>query len=265
MSMRYLYPIFVASLALTVLSGCGEEKKKRGFSFFPNMHDQNSVRAQESEPLPEVKGEETKHVRAMRKPVEGTIPTDFVPYTLRGKMMDFAAAKNDVNPLPMTKDVLEAGRRAYNIYCIVCHGERGMGKGSIILHGEKPGFYNSGYKSKSATPMSFPGQPIATLIENEKGQKVSLKNDGEMFNYISRGGVLMPSYGRLPTAMRWSIVHYVRVLQKAQNPSTEELAAYKKVKNQYQDIEPTAIVNKWKQSTPKESETAGHDAHSKSH
>src|SRR5262249_26505833 len=41
----------------------------------------------------------------------------------------------DTFPFPVTRDVLQRGRERYNIFCAVCHDERGTGRGKIVERG----------------------------------------------------------------------------------------------------------------------------------
>jgi mono/diheme cytochrome c family protein len=44
--------------------------------------------------------------------------------------------------------------------------------------------------------------------------------DGQIFNVISNGGAVMPSYRyQVPVEDRWAIVAYVRALQRSQHAS----------------------------------------------
>jgi len=230
-------PTRIATLVLVacslLLCSCGEDKKKRGFTFFPNMHDQPSLKA--FEPEPGVEGTE----RGMRDPVAGTMSSDYSPY-LYAKGATNAAEL--ANPLSKDIEVLKAGRRAFNIYCIVCHGPEGSGDGNIIGSMDDPAFSNAGHKFKFEGRMP-PPPPLY-------GARIRGWSDGQLFNYLTHGGSLMPSYGHLPPEMRWSIVHYVRVLDKAKNPTEEEYQAYEAVKDQFADPAPSEIVNNWRKQNP---------------
>lgn len=225
--------VFIVFAAIAVSCHKDPEKPHRAWSFFPNMHDQVSVRAQESdaENYPGL----TEHKSAMRKPIEGTVPTGFVSYETA--KMDIEAAGRDVNPLPMTSEILKSGRRAFNIYCTPCHGPRGAGDGPIIPS-SIAGELNSGHVTNSQMQMMRP-PPLAS-------ESVKTKSDGHLFNILSRGSAIMPSYGRLPVEMRWSIVHYLRVLYKAENPSSEELETFKKNKEMLKDPSASDVVNNWR-------------------
>ena len=225
----------VAVVALA-LGGCGKEKLERPWSMFPNMHHQESVRAYEPEPI--VSGninESDRTGRSMRQPVAGTLPMNFSPYTLG--VLDAEAAKT-VNPLPRSMEVLRAGQRAFNIYCIVCHGPNGAGDGNIIPSAHKMGFSNSGreYLSKVQFP---PPPPLNTAAIQER-------SDGELFNSITKGRAIMPKYDHIPAEMRWSIVHYLRVLYKSSHATEAEVKAYEAERSDFVDPSASDVVNQWR-------------------
>jgi mono/diheme cytochrome c family protein len=133
----------------------------------------------------------------MRVPPKGTIPVNHDPY-------DFAAdeegSKTARNPLPRTKAVLERGQAMYNTYCIVCHGAYGEGDGTIV-----------------------PKYPRPPSLQTEKIRQYP---DGRIFHVITMGQNLMPSYApQIKAVDRWAIIHYVRAIQRAKNPTTADLQA----------------------------------------
>lgn len=223
----------ITALAL-LLGGCGKEKLERAWSFMPNMHHQESVRAFEPEPVE--KDIESRSGSAMRQPVAGTVPMGLSQYTL-GKRS--AAALEQKNPLSRSMDILKAGQRAYNIYCIVCHGERGTGDGHIIPNFATPGKSHSGREYLSPTNQ-FPPPPALD------SDRIAEMSDGDLFNYITKGGAIMPKYDHLPTEMRWSIVHYLRVLYKASHATEAEVKEYEAHEADYVDADATSVVNDWR-------------------
>ncbi|MHC5010157.1 MAG: c-type cytochrome [Planctomycetota bacterium] len=132
-----------------------------------------------------------------RPPVPGTVPMDdlgFTPYVMEGETPEEAAQRAEEtlsNPLLPTLDVLKRGQKYFNIYCIVCHGPRGEANGPIV----GPDLFPA--------PLSL-HSPQALAFE-----------DGRIFHVISVGQRDMPSYAdKLTWEERWSVVHYVRALQR---------------------------------------------------
>jgi mono/diheme cytochrome c family protein len=125
----------------------------------------------------------------MRLPVAGTVARGHMPSHLDSP----EAAAGLVNPLPRTEAVLLAGKRGFNTFCSVCHGILGNGQTSLTsAYGAKP----------------------ANLISGQ----IQALEDGRIYYTIAKGKNAMPSYAAdLTEDERWSVVHYVRVLQRAQN------------------------------------------------
>jgi mono/diheme cytochrome c family protein len=131
----------------------------------------------------------------MRMPVAGTVARGQLPFTI--KSQDDAAALT--NPLPRTDSVLKQGRQAFNTYCSVCHGILGNGAPTLTsAYGAKP----------------------ANLV----AQQFRDYPDGKIYFVIMSGKNAMPSYAAdLSEDERWSVVHYVRVLQRALNAKDEDV------------------------------------------
>jgi hypothetical protein len=132
----------------------------------------------------------------MRPPVEGTVARGFLPYAFKGKPDE--AGKNLVNPLLPTPAVLERGKSRFLTFCSPCHGN--FGRGDSRLQGQ------------------FPNPP--TLHSD----KVRTWPDGNIYHVITEGQNAMPAYGtQVPREDRWAIIHYIRVLQRAQNAKESDL------------------------------------------
>jgi hypothetical protein len=132
----------------------------------------------------------------MRPPVEGTVARGFIPYEYAG--MSDSVVKNLSNPLPVSKQVLSKGKEKFDTYCSPCHGY--YGKGDSRLNGQ------------------FPNPP--TLHSD----KVRNWADGNIYHVIMNGQNVMPGYAKqLSKDERWSIIHYIRVLQRSQNAKDSDV------------------------------------------
>jgi len=133
---------------------------------------------------------------SMRQPVPGTIPIgglqeDAAYFTGKGPDGQFVAT------IPVTVDeaLLERGRQRYVIYCQPCHDARGDGKGILFQRGNVP---------------------TASFHQD----KILKYPDGQIFDVITNGQGLMPSYRwPIPPADRWAIIAYVRELQRKRQAS----------------------------------------------
>ena len=131
----------------------------------------------------------------MQLPVDGTVARGQLPYLIASA--DEAAAL--VNPLPRTHAALRAGRTAYAQRCAVCHGTIGNGVPTLTAaYGAKPA--------------------------NLQAPAIRDYPDGKIYHAIMVGKNAMPSYAAdLTDDERWAVVHFVRVLQRAQNALDEDL------------------------------------------
>jgi mono/diheme cytochrome c family protein len=104
-------------------------------------------------------------------------------------------------PVPVTLALLERGRERYGIYCAVCHGDDGHGRGIIVRRG-------------------FPEPP------SYHEPRLREAPNGHFFEVISYGYGVMYSYAdRVPPADRWAIIAYIRALQRSQNATMADVPA----------------------------------------
>ena len=130
----------------------------------------------------------------MQKPVEGTVSREFVPYPFKDKFGDKAkAGKLLKNPFKATKENLERGKMKYDIYCAICHGEKGKGDGhltKLVKKGKK----------------LYPGVPA-----NLTAGYIQAKPDGEMYHVITMGSAVMGAHAsQIKTDDRWKIILYIK-------------------------------------------------------
>lgn len=132
----------------------------------------------------------------MRPVVEGTVSRGHMPYRYKGKPED--AGRMLANPLLATDSVLVRGKDRYLTFCSPCHGD--FGTGDSHLRGQ------------------YPNPP--TFHSDKMGQWP----DGRIYHVVTEGQNIMPPYASvLSPDDRWTIVHYVRVLQRAHNPQESDL------------------------------------------
>jgi hypothetical protein len=97
----------------------------------------------------------------------------------------------------VTRELIERGRDRYNIFCSVCHDQKGDGNGMIVQRG-------------------FPAPPS---FHSDRLRKAPASH---FFDVITKGYGVMYSYAsRVPPRDRWAIVAYIRALQLSQHASTE--------------------------------------------
>ncbi len=131
-----------------------------------------------------------------RQPVEGTVARGFMPYLYVDDIE--GASENLQNPYPATAENIELGKRKYLTYCSPCHGD--LGKGDSRLKGQ------------------FPNGPTI------HSDKIVDWTDGRLYHVITEGQNVMPGYKKTVTRKeRWSIVNYVRTLQRALDAKVEDM------------------------------------------
>ncbi len=193
-------PVFTAAFALRALGGISVSCIVAGMVMFAlikiwpvippisHMLDQAKVN-------PQGESHFFKDGHSMQRPVAGTVARGYMPLGVANQ--DDAATL--VNPLPRSEAVLAVGKQKFTERCAVCHGSLATGVGSLTAaYGAKPA--------------------------NLQAQQFRDYPDGKIYWVIVNGKNAMPSHAAdLSVDQRWSIVHYVRALQRAQNAKDEDV------------------------------------------
>jgi mono/diheme cytochrome c family protein len=213
--MRYFFLTYaiIALLVFGMLGLRGQKFAKPPIRIFPDMDEQDKLRAQKPDRF-------FADGHGPRLPVAKTQPRGFNPggemtlggipeYTFGGQTGYYETGQigdyygiGMPDELELTPENAQAlirrGKERFNIYCAVCHGPSGDGLGITSAYGV-PVATNPNAKLNSITPTLYP--------------------DGRMFNTITRGMGRMSGYGsQIPLRDRWAIIAYVRTLQAAKIP-----------------------------------------------
>lgn len=220
---------------LAGLAGCrGDREDAPPRQFFPDMDDAPKWK-------PQTKSEFFVDGRTMRQPVPGTVPFSSVPIsaTTLAEKPEWAASyleasenylhadkayfegTNDdgtyLDVMPATvkvdKALLLRGQERFNIYCGVCHGRLGDGKGMVGLQ-----WYSVG---------------VANFHDPKyMDTKTNQGKDGYLF-FTARNGVpaavagqapKMPGYAHaLSVKDTWAIVAYIRTLQETEKGTAADI------------------------------------------
>jgi mono/diheme cytochrome c family protein len=106
----------------------------------------------------------------------------------------------ELNPLPVTAELLKRGQQRFTINCSPCHGQLADGNGITKKLG------------------------AMTAVANLHDKRMVEMPDGEIFHIITEGRNLMGAYGANVVAQdRWAIIAYLRALQLAQLGSIDDL------------------------------------------
>lgn len=104
------------------------------------------------------------------------------------------------NPFPITEAGLAKGKELYDIFCGICHGEKGDGAG-YLLRDPNPAEGDAGGV--------YPAAPANFLLD----EHVNASN-GRYYHAIIYGKNVMGGYGdKLSFEERWQVIHYIRSLQ----------------------------------------------------
>jgi mono/diheme cytochrome c family protein len=134
---------------------------------------------------------------AMRAPPAGAVPVSALVEPAVATGRDAEGKPLARAPVAVTRDLLEVGRKRFDVYCAVCHGVLGNGQSPV------------------ARNMSI--RPPPSLLEN------AARPDGFFFAAMTEGYGYMPSYAPWIDAQdRWAVVAYIRALQLSQRARLDQ-------------------------------------------
>jgi len=169
-------------LALLAIVSCQNDKKPN-YQYMPNMYESVPLATYgECELCPD--GKEGM------LPAEGSVARGWLPYEIEDSNDGLAFAKANLkNPTAYSEERLVEGAALYNIYCGVCHGKKGDGKG-ILAQREK---------INGIPPYNDPDREIT---------------EGGIYHVMYYGINSMGSYAsQLTEDEMWMIDHYVMSLK----------------------------------------------------
>ena len=124
--MKSLYKI-VAVVGLSFMATSCFDKAKPNYQFFPNMYEAVSYETYSEHDV--FKG----GVEA-QEPAKGSIKRGFVPYEIPNTPEGYALAKATLkSPLDSLSINQDKAKELYTIYCGICHGDKGDGKGNLVV------------------------------------------------------------------------------------------------------------------------------------
>jgi len=195
--MRTFLVLFIACVVavIFVAGKRGSLSRKPPVYLFPDMDRQLKLRPQEPNGF-------FPNGVSSQLPVAGTVARtpplrvgDLVVYpyedspVLTGRI---AGTTNfaELNPYPVTAQLLRRGQERFTIHCTACHGQLGDGNGITKKIG------------------------AMAVVANLHDKRIVEMPDGELFDIITHGKNLMGAYGpNVPVPDRWAIIAYLRALQ----------------------------------------------------
>ncbi|SFG63189.1 Cytochrome C oxidase, cbb3-type, subunit III [Pedobacter insulae] len=187
-----VYAAFTMLASVAMLSAC-RDSKSTGLEYARNMYD--PIAYNQDQPNKNFANGQTA-----QSPPANTDPIGFVRYEFANTPEGLKAAEAAVvNPLPVTEQNLLEGKHYYEVFCGLCHGEKGDGNGPITL------------LEKGITAPAFHGEGK----ESSRGGLMSELSTGRIYQTIMYGYNAMGSHAsQLTPSERWKVVMYVQQLQK---------------------------------------------------
>lgn len=178
--MKSLYKI-VAVVGLSFMATSCFDKAKPNYQFFPNMYEAVSYETYSEHNV-------FKDGVEAQIPADGSIKRGFIPYEIPNTPEGYALAKASLkSPLDSTAIDQNKAKELYTIYCAICHGDKGDGKGNLVV------------KEK------FLGVP------SYKDREIT---DGSIYHVVTYGLNSMGSHAnQLSQEERWVVADYVLKLK----------------------------------------------------
>ncbi len=188
-----IHKLFALATAGILLVACNDDPNARGWQYMPDMYDGPALEAYSPSDL-------FSDSTSARKPVEGTIPRGFMTYVDYGAdAAGYDSAKAYLqmpSSIMATEKTMEEAKELYDIFCVHCHGDKGMGQG-ILVKNEK-----------------FLGVPSYGDREI---------NYGSIFHVVTYGKGVMGSHATQVTPEeRWKLALYVMKLKDDMSAPEEE-------------------------------------------
>jgi mono/diheme cytochrome c family protein len=191
--------VFFIALGLMVFTACrGQKSIHPPYHLVQNMDFQPKFRAY---------GENLffQDRMNMRPLPEGTIPRGHLNED-EGLYSGVSDSQYVSNPLELNRALLVRGQDRYDIFCAVCHGRAGDGKGIMVQKGFTP-------------------------APSYHEERIMAMADGQLFSVITGGIRTMPAMkNQVPVKDRWAIVSYIRALQRSQRATLDDVPAEEKEK-----------------------------------
>ncbi|XMO88283.1 cytochrome c [Algibacter sp. AS12] len=178
--MKSLIKILVLAVVF-VATSCNKSTAPN-YQFMPNMYESAGYETYGEAAFPN--GIEAQ------LPVQGSIPRGYVPFDIENSTAGYDLAKATLNsPLDSTQVDLNRGKELYDIYCGICHGNKGNGQGNLVKR-----------------------EKILGIPSYDDGGRAI--NAGSIYHTIYYGKNAMGSYAnQLNEEERWQVVSYVLKLK----------------------------------------------------
>ncbi len=179
-NMKSLIKILVLAVVFVAVS-CNKSTAPN-YQFMPNMYESEGYETYGEAAFPN--GIEAQ------LPAEGSVARGYIPFDFENTTEGYELAKTSlVSPLDSTQVDLERGKELYDIYCGICHGNKGKGQGDLV---------------KREKILGIPSY-------DDAGRAIT---EGSIYHTIYYGKNAMGSYAnQLAEEERWQVVAYVLKLK----------------------------------------------------
>ena len=181
-NMKTTLNIAVVLVMLMSIVSCNK-KTRRNYQYMPNMYKSVGYEAyQESDAF--------KNGVEAQLPVEGTLPRGYSLYEIEDSNAGYEEAKANLKS-PLDSSVVDyaRGKELYEIYCGICHGNKGAGQGWLV---------------KQEKILGVPSYADA-------GRAIT---EGSIYHVIYYGKNTMGSYANfMSEEERWQVTAYVEKLK----------------------------------------------------
>jgi len=181
-NMKSFYKIVACILVVGALQSCQKDSRPN-YQYFPQMYESPSYETYREYPVFE--GDQSAML-----PVDGTIARGHSIYEYENTNEDYDRAKLELtNPIDSTMVDFDRGKELYDIYCGICHGNKGDGQGNLV---------------KREKILGVPSY-------NDEGRGIT---EGSTYHVIYYGRNTMGSYAnQLNEEERWQVTAYVMKLK----------------------------------------------------
>lgn len=174
--------IFLSVLAvMLLLTSCSRDRSKPNIQYTPDMYVAIPYE-------PYGINEKMSDGMAAQTPPEGTIARGKMPFEIPEGTDGYNQANASlISPLEVNKENLDNGKKMYDIYCAICHGVKGDGKGKLVAREKILGV--PAFKDRDVT-------------------------EGSIYHVIYYGRNMMGSHAsQLSEKERWQVVQYVQKIR----------------------------------------------------
>ncbi len=180
-NMKNLKHISLVAVLLLSVTSCFD-KSEPNYQFMPNMYESEGYETYGEAAFPDG--------MAAQLPAEGSVARGHVPFDIDNSNEGYELAKATLmSPIDSMHVDLNRGKELYDIYCGICHGNKGDGQGNLVK------------REKILGIPSF----------DDIGRAI---NQGSIYHTIYYGKNAMGSYAnQLKEEERWQVVSYVLKLK----------------------------------------------------